>query len=117
MGGTSIEAIEIGQIRLQVQNQTEIYLNNALYIPNSTMWLISISALTAGMHALITFSCSGVTILNEESGTLLAAGPLIPSRRLYTLELQSDLFEHALTTAHRPVHLDTWHWRLEHANY
>lgn len=37
VGGTSIQAIGIGQIRLQVQNQTKIYLKNALYIPNSTV--------------------------------------------------------------------------------
>ncbi|KAG5714973.1 hypothetical protein E4T56_gene5368 [Termitomyces sp. T112] len=117
VGGTSIQAIGIGQIRLQVQNQTEIYLENVLYIPTSTVRLISISALTIGMRAIITFSRTGVTILDEDSGTLLATGPLIPGRRLYTLELQSALNEHALTAAQTPVKIDTWHWRLGHANY
>lgn len=117
VGGSSIQAVGIGQIRLQVQNQTEIYLENALYIPTSTVRLISISALTAGMRALITFSRSGVTILDEDSGTLLATGPLIPGKRLYTIELQDALAEHALTAAQRPVKIDTWHWRLGHANY
>lgn len=117
VGGTSIQAIGIGQIRLQVQNQTEIYLEDTLYIPNSTVRLILISALTIGMCATITFSRTGVTILDESSGTLLAAGPLIPGRCLYTLELQSALSEHALNAMHTPVHLDTWHWCLGHANY
>lgn len=95
----------------------EIYLENALYIPNSTVRLISISALAIGMRATITFSWTGVTILDESSGTLLAAGPLIPGQRLYTLELQSAFNEHALTAMPNPIYLDTWHWRLGHANY
>lgn len=33
------------------------------------------------------------------------------------LDLQAALAEHALTAAHHPINIDTWHWRLGHANY
>lgn len=88
-GVTSIQAIGIGQICLQVQNQTEICLKNAFYIPNSTVHLISILVLAIGMSTTITFSRTGVTILNKSSGTLLAASPLILGQHIYKLELQS----------------------------
>lgn len=117
VGGTSIQAVSIGQIRLQVQNQTEIYLKNVLYIPTSIVQLILISALTIGMHAIITFSRTGVTILDESSRTLLAAGPLILRWQLYIIKLQLALNEHTLTAAPTPVEIDTWHWCLRHANY
>lgn len=116
VGGTSIQAVSIGQISLQVQNQTEIYLENTLYILNSTVQVILISVLAIGMQAVITFSQTGVTILDGNSSTLFAAGPLIPGWCLYTLELQDALTEHAPTTTQPPVRLDTWHWHLGHAN-
>ena len=65
IGGTSIEALGIGTIRLHIQNKAKIILENALYIPMSTVRLISISALVTGMRVLITFSSTGVTILDN----------------------------------------------------
>ena len=66
VGGSSIQAIGIGQIRLQVQNQTKIYLENTLYIPTSSVRLISISALTAGMQACSTKSKRSSSVLWKE---------------------------------------------------
>lgn len=117
IGGSSIEAVGMGQIRLHIQNKVEIILENALYIPASTVCLISISALVTGMRASITFSVTGITILDDVSGMLIASGPLIPRKRLYTLELQAALAKHALTAMPKPVNLDKWHWRLGHTNY
>lgn len=106
----------IGEVCLHVQGKAEITLKNALYISKSAVCLISISTLAILMHTSITFDLKGIIILDQSSGVLLASGPLIPGRQLYTLDLQDALAEHALSTQH-PIKLDTWHWQLSHANY
>lgn len=117
VGGSSIQAVGIGTIRLQVHDQTEIVLENALYIPNSTVRLISVSALAIGAGVSVKFDQAGVTIIDSKNKeTALASGPLIPGHRLYTLNMQATLAEHALITQRSPD-LTTWHWRLGHANY
>ncbi|KAG5718771.1 hypothetical protein E4T56_gene2727 [Termitomyces sp. T112] len=95
VGGTSIEAVGIGQIHLHIQNKAEIILENVLYIPISTVCLISMSALITSMCASIIFSSIDITILDDISAALA---------------------KHALATQHS-VNLDTWHWQLGHANY
>ena len=92
----------------------KLSLEKTLYIPTSTVQLISISVLVTGMCVSITFRNTGVTILDDTSGMLLASGPLIPGCHLYTLDLQNALVKHALTAQHS-FNVDTWHWT--HANY
>lgn len=89
---------------------------DALYIPNSTVRLISVSALSITCGTGAYFDDEHVKIVNKSTGAFIAGGPLIPSKRLYCLNIQSAYAEHALSAQHSPT-IETWHRRLGHVNY
>lgn len=114
---SSIIAISMGNIRLHIARGSYIILKDILYIPNSTIQIISVSALSIVSGMAMTFDEISIKITNKSTGTFIASGPLIPSKHLYSLELHAAQAEHhVLTTQHSP-NLETWHCCLGHANY
>lgn len=117
VGGSSISAIGIGDIKLHIAPETYLTLKDVLYIPASTVRLISISALTCDSKVRLTFGDDedGCWISDKSTGELVARGRLT-SGNLYALNLHNAKVEQAFPALYTP-NLETWHRRLGHANY
>lgn len=111
VGGSSINALDIGTIKLIVAKGSHILLENVLFIPASTVRLISIGCITESLQCSVTFDATTVT-LKTRSGSLFATGTRLSTRKLYSLNCSQLSAEHAFVTAD----LDTWHRRMGHAS-
>ena len=116
VGGSSIAAIGIGNIKLHVTQSAYIVLKNALYIPNTTVHLISVNTLAHDNQAIAHFNENSCWIMNKSTHATIAHGMLLPTKNLYSLALHSIHTEHAFTANHTPD-LETLHCCLSHANY
>ena len=116
VGGSSVAAIGVGDIKLRVARGAYITLQNALYIPNATVRLISVSTLARDNQAVAHFDDASCWITNKSTGATIARGTLLPTKNLYSLVLHSVHAEHVLAAQHAPD-LETLHRRLGHANY
>jgi len=111
IGGSSIKALGIGTIKLVVAKGSSILLENVLFIPTSTVRLISIACITESLRCTVTFDTSTVNLRNR-SGSLFTTGTCLANQKLYQLDCTHLSTEHAFHTAN----LDTWHRRLGHAS-
>jgi len=111
VGGSSIMALGIGTVKLFVGKGLSLLLENVLFIPTSTVCLISITCITDSLQCSVTFDTSSVTLRNR-SGALFTTGTRLPTHKLYSLDCTQLLTEHVLYT----VNLDTWHQHLGHAS-
>ena len=116
IGGSSISTIGRGDIWLCIEG-INLILKDALYIPASTVCLISVSSLTRKSRVRITFGDDedGCWITDKSTGALIARGTLT-TRNLYALNLNGAKVEHAYSAMYAP-NLKTWHRHLGHANY
>ena len=106
VGGSSIKDLSIGTIKLIVAKGSHILLDNVLFIPTSTVRLI-----TDSLQCSVTFDASTVTLKNC-SGSLFPTGTRLPACKLYRLDCTRLLTEHVFHMAD----LDTWHRRLGHTS-
>ena len=111
VGGSSIKALGIGTMKLIVGKGSSLLLENVLFIPSSTVRLISIACITESLQCSVTFDSTTVTLKNR-SGSLFATGTRLPTRKLYRLDCTRLSTEHAFHMAD----IDTWHRRLGHAS-
>lgn len=77
VGGASIAAIGIGTIRVHVTGGMYIDLENALYIPKSTVRLLSISKMTRKHRMSAMFDDTRVSLTKKLSGATMATGTLL----------------------------------------
>ena len=115
VGGSSIQALGIGSIKLVMGRGAHILLENVLFIPSATVRLISVGALCRSMKFIAhfdEFSCW----LTKRNGTRVATGILGKNRALYSLTGNSPLVDHAFLS-HRVPDLASWHRRLGRTNY
>ena len=104
VGGSSIQALGIGTVKLIVAKGSSLLLENVLFIPSSTVQLISIGCITESLQCTVMFNTSTVTLKNR-SGSLFATGTHLPIRKLYHLDCTCLSTEHAFHMAD----IDTWH--------
>ena len=116
VGGSSVTAISIGGIKLYVMRGAYIILQNALYIPNATVHLISVSTLAHDNQTVAHFDESSCWITNKSTNAIIARGTLLPNKNLYSLALHSVYAKHVFAAQHAPD-LETLHRRLGHTNY
>ena len=117
IGGSSINAIGIGKIRLRIAKGNTIVLDPTLYVPEAAVRLISVQILGSGSQKLISHFDGDGCWLTNSSGATVAYGKLSSlGRRLYSLNMGTPLVEHAFIATRVPD-LETWHNRLGHANY
>jgi len=117
VGGSSIMATGIGNIKLCIARGAYLILLGVLFVPNSTVRLISISSLTRDSACNVHFSDMSCWIDNSSTKAVIARGSLAPSKGLYTLDLHSPHAEHTLTASFGSLSIETWHRCLGHANY
>ena len=119
---SAIYAVEIGEIDLHIASSHTLKLTNVLYIPDSSVCLVSIVALNSSGNYTTHFNSNKCWVTNK-SNTILICGSLSSSKRLYTLTTAtpSVLCGTQTPTTHS-VHyakvpdLETWHHRLGHCN-
>ena len=114
LGGSSVIAIGIGDIRLHISGTTFITLHNALLIPTATIRLISVQCLTQDSNLTAHFDGSSCW-LTTPTGCTIIRGHL-STNKLYSLPLNSASTAHAFVI-HSSPDIATWHRCLGHANY
>jgi hypothetical protein len=113
VSGTSISAIGIRKIHLRIAKGNTLILDPVLYVPQAAVRLISVRALASSQNLATHFNETGCWI-TKPCGATLASGALVGSK-LYTLNLESSLAEHAFISTRVPS-IETWHRRLGHLN-
>jgi hypothetical protein len=74
IGGTSITAFGVGDIKLRIARGASIVLHNALYIPHSTVRLISVGLLADDSNTVTHFDKLGCWITDKSTGAFIARG-------------------------------------------
>jgi hypothetical protein len=116
VGGTSIFAIGVGEVRLRIAHGAWIALQDVLFIPAATVRLISVGTIARDSKIVSHFDDTSCWLTSKSTGAVIARGTLLPRTRLYSLPLHSPQADHAYSV-HREADLETWHRRLGHANY
>jgi transposase InsO family protein len=114
LGGSSVTAIGIGDIRLNIGRGDHITLHNALYIPEATVRLISVRCLALDSNVTAHFNGLSCWLTNTAGNTIIRGS--LSNNKLYSLSLKSPLPAHVFII-HNSPDIATWHRRLGHANY
>lgn len=114
VGGTSVSAIGVWTIHLILGKGRHLDVDNVLFVPSAPLRLLSVLLINCGGSCTSHF---GSTLTNT-TGSTVASG-YITSCDLYILSTSDistshDYSAHVATTAQ--ADLDTWHYRLGHAN-
>lgn len=112
VGGSTISATAIGQMRLRLANGSYLILNDALLIPKATVRLLSVSSM-AKTGIFTTFGDTGATLFKKNTSESVASRTLLPTKNLYALNLHNEF----ALSVHSSPSIVTWHRRLGHANY
>lgn len=108
VGGSTISAHGVGNIRLRTAEESYLLLQDALYVPKSTVHLISVSHISLNNNTHSSFDHEGIEIVDPATGKIIAKGPLLKGKKLYTVDLSDAVVEHVLVT-HQAADLETWH--------
>ena len=127
---TNVYALGIGDIELRIASGHTLRLTDVLYIPETSVRLISIHCLNKTGNYRMLFDIDDCCILNR-SNTIIARGSLSTSKHLYVLSGKPPLVQHhkksyaavasktvtSETVLHACVpNVETWHRRLGHCN-
>jgi hypothetical protein len=107
----------IGNIKLHIADGSHIILINVLFVPNSTICLISISMATRDSDYSIHFNKNSCWIDDNNTQMTITCGTLLRSKGLYALQLHTPHAEHALAALSSDPGIETWYRCLGHANY
>jgi len=116
VGGSSVSAVAIGDIKLHIARGQDLILKDVLYVPNASVRLVSVAALTRDSKVTAHFDGNGCWFKDQTTGSVIARGSFVPKTRLYSLNLSTSAAEHAYSTTISPT-FDTWHRRMAHANH
>jgi transposase InsO family protein len=119
LGGATVYAIGIGEIELRIAKGCCITLHDVLFIPESTIRLISVITLNRSDGLTTHFDSNSCWVTNR-SGATIARGSVSDTRNLYFLPTPSLRVTHsksgnAFYSAHVPD-VETWHRRLGHCS-
>ena len=114
VGGAHIDAIGVGTIHLCCGKGRHLTLKDALYVPTSTLRLISIGRLDDdGLQS--TFN-NGRCVVRTHAGKVMAEGSRIRKDLYYLSGKPEPRIDTAFITRAAPD-LETWHKRLGHINF
>ena len=120
---SAVHAVSVGDIELCIAGGHTLKLIDILYIPECTVWLISILALNRGSWYMFCFTPNGCWIQNK-SGTVLMCGAISESKKLYILTTNTPFMQHCKSVSNpshsvlvtRIPNIETWHCHLGHCN-
>lgn len=84
LGGTRVYATGIGTVELKVDSGHTLILHNVLFVPASTVCLISVVAMNREQHYFTIFDPDDCWLTNID-GSVIAHGTVSSTRNLYTL--------------------------------
>ncbi len=119
-GSSTAKAVGIGSIEICIASGTKISLSNILFIPSSTVCLMSVSVLNCSGNYTSHFDSHACWVTNH-SGAIILRGAISGTQNLYMINLPSAHVAHspsvpmALYTECKP-NIETWHRRLSHIN-
>ena len=119
--GYAVYAIGVGKIELCIAAGHILKLTDVLYIPDSSVCLISVLALNRSGSYTTHFDLTGCWVTNN-SNTTLVHGSLSSSKKLYVLTTKTLNVQHfknpyiAEALYMRVPDLKTWHRCLGHCN-
>ncbi len=123
VGGARVHATGVGSIELCIASNQKVVLEDVLYIPTSTVRLVSVLCLNRSGRYVSCFDSDSCWVTNK-AGAIILRGTVLESRRLYGLTLHSPRVGHTRPTtpaptsaahfASRTPDLETWHRRLGH---
>jgi transposase InsO family protein len=121
IGGARVHATGIGSIELCITSNHKVVLDDILYVPTSTVRLVSVLCLNHSGSYISSFDSNSCWVTNKSGATVLR-GAVLESRRLFGLTLHSPRVGHVRpsnspSSAHyaaRTPDLETWHRRLGH---
>ena len=116
VGGSSIQAVGIGTVKLVIGRGAHILLPDILFIPNTSVCLISISSLCCSAKFIAYFDEDSCW-LKKKDGSWVASGVLGKSRSCYYLNGAAPSIDHAFISPHHAPDLETWHHCIGHTNY
>ena len=85
IGGSSIQALGVGRIKLLISKRAHILLEDVLFIPNASVRLISIGSLCRS-HKFVAHFDNTRCWLMKKNGTTVASSSLGDSCALYSLD-------------------------------
>jgi hypothetical protein len=121
IGGAHVHATGIGSIELCIASNRKVVLEDVLYVPTSTVCLISVLCLNHSGSYISFFDSNSCWVTNKSGATVLQ-GVILESRHLFGLSLHlphvghahpSNATSSAYSTAQTP-NLETWHRQLGH---
>ena len=115
LGGARVYAVGIGTIELNVDQSRCLTLDNVLFVPTSTVRLISVVALSRDQQIFTIFGPNDCW-LTDTDGIIIARGVVSSTRNLYTLTSIDTCpsIPHIGFIATRTPNIETWHRRLAH---
>ena len=121
LSGSAIYAVGVGDIDLCIATGHVLKLTNVLYIPKSSVRLVSVRALNKSGDYITHFDSDICWVTNRSNATLVR-GVLSEAKKLYTLSVISPSVRHikspntATALYSRVPNIETWHRRLGHCN-
>ena len=85
LGGTCIYAMGMGTVKLTMEDRHHLTLHNALFIPFSSVHLISVLTLNRNSGTISCFDKKICWILKKETGATIAQGVVSTTQNLYLL--------------------------------
>ena len=122
LGDLCINAVGMGTIELRTASGI-LSLNNAFYVPNSNVRLISVFLLGDSNYTSHFYPRQGVCFISDVNNSVVAKGTALPGRKLFTLSEFNVVLPHSKhppSFAHYTTRLpdvDTWHRRLGHCGH
>ena len=121
LSGSAVFAVGVGEIELRIAAGHVLKLTDVLYIPDSSVRLISVLALNRSGDYTTHFNSTECWVTNK-SNTTTVRGSDSESKRLYVLTTKTPSVQHckipntSTTLYMRIPDLETWHRRLGHCN-
>jgi hypothetical protein len=92
-GGSSIQAVGMGTIEVYVASGLQLSLTNVLFVPNSTIRLLSMASINHSGNYITHFDSTSCWVTNR-SGATIIWGTLSSKRHLYCVSLPSASVAH-----------------------
>ena len=119
VGGSCIYATGKGSIDLRIAGDHTLSLHDVLYVPKSTVRLVSVRSLNRDSKYITHFDTDDFWVTEKGTNNTIARGTVSPSSNLFILPIispHSSPHDSAFVT--KPVpDIHSWHLKLGHCNY
>jgi hypothetical protein len=123
IGNSCVYAVDMGTIEVTIASGHKVTLDNALFIPSSSVRLLSVLAFNRSGNYTTHFNSQSCWVTRRDGSTILQ-GNVVEHKHLYELIVAAPRVTHCTTFTEpssalyttRTPNLETWHRRLGHCN-